>query len=122
MLVITGVILCIVVLFSKAGVVSLGASDATKTFSVWTAIFRFSSVKRIHDGLAWHERVHQCARLCEPRHADGPLSAGELLRLTLFIFDSTWCAGARHLQRCFRSRFRRVWVVRFLLVNVRCFV
>ena len=69
MLVITGVILCIVVLLLKKPVLYLfGASDVPLCGQL---SFGLHARQRIHDGLAWHERVHQCARLCEPRHADG---------------------------------------------------
>ena len=71
MLVITGVILCMVVLLIKKPVLYLfGASDATYPYAD-SYLSVLHARQRIHDGLAWHERVHQCARLCEPRHADG---------------------------------------------------
>ena len=71
MLVITGVVLCIVVLLIKKRVLYLfGASDATYPYAdSYLSVYMLGSVFMMVS--LWHERVHQCARLCEPRHADG---------------------------------------------------
>ena len=123
MLVITGVILCIVVLLLKKPVLYLfGASDTTYPYAdSYLSVYMLGSVfMMVSLGMNGFINAQGFANR-------GMLTVviGAVVNIVLdplFILCSTWVCRARRLQRCFRSSFPPCGWCASCSVSVRCFV